>query len=711
MAGLIPGSATRICPSARAPGVRGAALEPFQTALTLLLFNTTSISLELIGFAGGMALLWLAAALKQRGTEMGSWAVRATASLSLVLMIFAVWWPADWRADHRLANYLTLVFVVPAVWLSSRVCAGSLKSHSTTLGALAGFALTMVFILVTRQSSMGDQSLKMVDLLVVFAQAGLIFGGLIALQRPTSGQVPEPVVRVLASAVVMAAVSSVAIIQVEQVQWSAIAMQLAMLVLLLGLATTLLLVLGQSNQRVSDVSAAKDREAIDNDPLTKMATRRLFERQLKVAAKKAVAEKAPMALLYIDLDGFKAVNDSFGHADGDRLLIEMSARLRKLARPGDMLARVGADEMLLLMCDDVKSASVDLMAAKVIEKLIAPYHLQSREVTLTCSVGIARFPKHGPIDQLIARADAAAQAAKRDGGGRYKTYEKSMDTGARERLAIATDLRAALERGEFELYYQPKVDARTEKITAAEALIRWHHPTRGMVSPGVFIPIAEQSGLISAMGDWALQDACRQIARWRDMGFRMRVAVNLSMIQLRQPDILERILESVHKYRIDPGQLTCEITESVAMTDTDGTRKTLEAIGKSGIHLSIDDFGTGYSSLAYLRRLPAEEVKIDRSFVMDIDSSEDARAVADAVIRLAHALGKKVVAEGVETQKQADILRGLGCNQLQGYLYGKPMAARDFTALAAGKDAKHRAQFGESMFLDTRATEEAAAGA
>jgi diguanylate cyclase len=673
------------------------------TALHTL--TTTGVLLELTGFAAGLALLWLAAALRQRGGEMGSWASRATAVLSSVMTIAAVWWPSDLRTDHAFTSYVTLVFAIPLVLLASGVASGSMKSHRTTVQALSGFGLTIVFALVTRQSA-GTAQLGFGDLLTVFVQAAAIFGGLVALHRRTHAKLPEPIVRAGAAVISMVAISSIAIVQPDNLQWTSLMLQGMVWSMLVGLATTLLVVLGQSNQRVNDVAAAKDREAIDNDPLTKLATRRAFERQLKAATKKSVAEKAPMALLYVDLDGFKAVNDSFGHADGDRLLIEMSNRMRSLARETDILARVGADEMLLLLTDDVRSATVESIAGKIIEKLTAPYALQSREVTLTCSVGVARFPKHGPFDQLIARADAAAQAAKRDGGGRFKTYEKSMDTGARERLAITTDLRAALERGEFELYYQPKVDARSGNITSAEALIRWHHPTRGMVSPGVFIPIAEQSGLILQMGEWALQDACRQMARWRDMGFRMRVAVNLSVIQLRQPDVLDQILAAIKKYRIDPNQLTCEITESVAMTDTNATRKTLEAIGRAGIHLSIDDFGTGYSSLAYLRQLPAEEVKIDRSFVLDIETSEDARAVADAVIRLAHALGKKVVAEGVETQNQADILRKLGCNTLQGYLYGKPMSAREFTALAVGRDAKHRATFGESMFVDTRSTEE-----
>jgi len=321
-------------------------------------------------------------------------------------------------------------------------------------------------------------------------------------------------------------------------------------------------------------------------------------------------------------------------------------------------------------------------------------------VGISCSIGIVFYPDSGAHTKLIARADAAMYAAKRSGGSCYSFYVPSMDEDARDKFELTRDLRLALENDEMELFYQPKIDTKSGKVTAAEALLRWKHPKRGMVPPDVFIPLAERFGLIGSLGNWVIEEACRQARLWREHGLRMRLAINLSAHQLRQPDIVQRMEEALERHRIHPSLLTCEITESVAMEDTKATQATFLRLGTAGIHLSIDDFGTGYSSLSYLRRLPAEELKIDRTFVMDIENSADARAVVDAVIRLAHALSLRVVAEGVENQRQREILAAMGCDEMQGYLFAKPMSARALL-LWAIDDRPHA--FRDSLFGDTLA--------
>jgi EAL domain-containing protein (putative c-di-GMP-specific phosphodiesterase class I) len=365
------------------------------------------------------------------------------------------------------------------------------------------------------------------------------------------------------------------------------------------------------------------------------------------------------------------------------------------------MARVGGDEFLMLLEGEVDEQRVAQVATRTLAALGEPYSLGSREVAVSCSVGIVVYPDGGPHAKLIARADAAMYAAKRSGGACYCYFEPSMEVDAHDQLDLQRDLRLALENKELELFYQPKIDARTGKVTAAEALLRWKHPQRGMIGPAAFIPVAERFGLIGTLGNWVIEDACRQARAWRDKGLRMRVAINLSAFQMRQDDLVERITAALHRHRIDPLLLTCEITESVAMEDTRATQMTFRRLGEAGVHLSIDDFGTGYSSLGYLRKLPAEELKIDRSFVMDIEASVDARAVVDAVIRLAHALGLKVVAEGVENERQRDILIGMGCDELQGYLFAKPMSARALL-LWASDDEQRQTAFKASLFSETQ---------
>jgi len=382
----------------------------------------------------------------------------------------------------------------------------------------------------------------------------------------------------------------------------------------------------------------------------------------------------------------------------------MGKRLRALTGTRDIVARAGGDEFLMVLEGHPDPGQAMAMAARLMKVLNEPCVVEQRELTMSCSVGVAMYPDHGDQAKLIPHAAAAMHSAKRNGGGNQVMFDPRMVAGAREQVDLLRDLRRAIQHHELELYYQPKIHAPSGQITGAEALMRWHHPQRGMVGPHIFIPLAEKFGLINALGNWLIEDVCRQIRTWRDGGLRMRVAINLSVHQLRQEDLVDRIVEALHRHRVEPGLLTCEITESAAMEDTRTTLQVIERLSAAGVHLSIDDFGTGYSSLSYLRQLAAEELKIDRSFVMDLESSADARAIVDAVVKLAQALGLKVVAEGVETEAQQKILRTLGCDELQGFLFAKPMSAKALTLWAIQDEGPSALDFRPSLFDDSLST-------
>ncbi|MFT7722589.1 MAG: EAL domain-containing protein [Roseateles sp.] len=430
------------------------------------------------------------------------------------------------------------------------------------------------------------------------------------------------------------------------------------------------------------------------DPLTGLANRQLLDDRLQHAAARGRRGAVRLALLTVNLDGFKPINDSFGLTAGDHVLRETARRLQALARGHDTLARLGADEFVLLIEGDAAEATLAQVAQRLLDALALPLRdvpgAGSQPLRLSASIGIALYDGQAPGETLVAQSDSAAQSVKRAGGNGFAFFEAHMQAGVREQVELARDLRAALAGesggGRLALHYQPKVatrDGDDTEVNGVEALLRWQHPQRGGVSPGVLIPVAERFGLIMPLGDWVIAESCRQIAAWRDAGLQMRVAINLSVQQLRQPDALVRRFEqALAEHGVDPRQLTCEITESVAMDDAAATERTLRRLADLGLALSIDDFGTGYSSLAYLRRLPVSQLKIDRSFVQDLETSADARAIVNAVIELAHALSLSVVAEGVETEGQAAVLRGKHCDKLQGFLFARPMPADELTRWA-----------------------------
>ncbi|MGC3985782.1 MAG: EAL domain-containing protein [Pseudorhodoferax sp.] len=446
-----------------------------------------------------------------------------------------------------------------------------------------------------------------------------------------------------------------------------------------------------------------------SDPLTGLPNRLLFEDRLAHAlsrherADESISQRKAerIGVLFIDLDGFKPVNDVFGHATGDAVLKAAAGRLRQLARGSDTVARVGGDEFLLLVEDAGSVADCMTLGGRVAQALSQPFEVAGRSVQIGCSIGVVVYPDQGERHKLVANADAAMYVAKRNGGNSCALFETHMDRSAGEQLSLLSDLRQALACGQLLLHYQPKIDGKRGQVHGVEALLRWQHPERGLVEPDKFIPLAERFGLINQLGGWVIDEACRQMNAWADQGLRMRVSVNLSVHQLREGDLVRRIEQALQRNFVPASQLLCEITESVAMEDIKATQRTFDDLARIGVYLSIDDFGTGYSSLSYLRQLPARQLKIDRSFVQDLECSNDARAVVDAVIRLSHALGLRVVAEGVETAAQNDILLEMGCDELQGYHFARPMSAQALQAWAQDGDSDRVPGNGPLVFSDS----------
>jgi diguanylate cyclase len=468
---------------------------------------------------------------------------------------------------------------------------------------------------------------------------------------------------------------------------------LALLVLLLGLAVLLLLLRLRQQQR----------QIKKHDRLTGALAREALEHQLERLVAHCDAREQTLCVLAVGLDGLRGVNEGHGHAAGDEVLRQAAARLMGLA-DRRRVARVAGDEFVLLAMVSLSEARS--VAARVVQVLAEPFFVGEQRVALGASVGTAAYPVHGARKRLLSNAALAMREAKRSGGGAFVEFHPSMGVTQREQNALRHDLRMAVERGELELVYQPKIDARSLQVTAAEALLRWNHPKRGVISPTVFIPVAERDGSIRSIGHWVIEEACRQAALWREKGLRMRVAVNLSGAQIREDQLVDRIEEALKRHKLVAARFTCEITESVAMEDTAATTRTFERLRQAGLHMSIDDFGTGYSSLASLRRLPAAELKIDRAFVSDLDGNAgeqaNAHAIASAIVQMAHSLDLRVVAEGVETVAQRDALVKMGCDELQGFLFAKPMSAHNL-GLWAGDERKDKTGkfFRPSLFEET----------
>jgi diguanylate cyclase (GGDEF)-like protein len=437
-----------------------------------------------------------------------------------------------------------------------------------------------------------------------------------------------------------------------------------------------------------DISKRQDAEQrlnffINRDPLTGLPNRTLFRELLSHTLERAERDQTPFALLSVNLDNFKTINESLGHNQGDQLLIEAGQRLKALLTDMDAIARIGGDEFNIILKHNDSLRWIDLAAQRVIDAMASPFELNGNPVYMGASIGISLYPIDGrDADTLLSSAAAALHQAKLRGRGMMQFFSSEMTSRSKQRLTLEAALRRSVERHELRLDYQPQVDLISGQIVGVEALVRWQHPERGLIPPGEFIPLAEESGYVVTLGDWVLRTACRQIKEWAGLGLPLRqVAVNVSAVQLSRGHLVELVKEALQETGIAPGLLELEITESSVMLDREKSFETLGQLKALGVSLSIDDFGTGYSSLAYLQQLEVNKLKIDIAFVRDMTTNSHNASIIKAVIALGHSLGLEIIAEGVETPGQARQLRALRCDVMQGYLISKPIPGDDMTRL------------------------------
>jgi len=445
----------------------------------------------------------------------------------------------------------------------------------------------------------------------------------------------------------------------------------------------------------SDITSRKEAEAHIRhqayyDALTQLPNRNLLLDRLEVAIHTAERDQQIISVLFIDLDRFKYVNDTLGHEYGDELLVQVARRLTNCVRESDTVARFGGDEFVILLHNIQSERAATLIAEKIIRRLSEPFTLAGREIVIGASIGLALFPgESDDPDTLLRNADLAMYRAKQTGRNRFQFFTGSLQEQANTLMEMEQDLRLALDKGQLEIFYQPLVKANTGKVTGVEALLRWHHPTLGMVPPDKFIPLAEDTGLIGPIGQWVLETACRQVNLWRQQGLKLYLSVNISG---RQRDLgldassLQSILEQSH---FPADELVLEITEGMLLDNSDATIEWLQSFSDIGVHLAIDDFGTGYSALSYLKRFPIDMLKIDREFISEMTVNSDDSLLVEAIISMARSLKLRLIAEGVETDEQRKLLLSLGCEYLQGYFFCKPVPGKDFIDwLAAYKPIK-----------------------
>lgn len=417
-----------------------------------------------------------------------------------------------------------------------------------------------------------------------------------------------------------------------------------------------------------------------HDTLTGLPNRVLVQDRFAHAKSRADREGTKLALLFLDLDGFKTINDSLGHGVGDALLRQIAERLGGCVRDSDTISRLGGDEFLVLLSDITSADDTGPVLLKLLERLHEPVRVEARELSTSVSVGVSIYPDDGhDFDTLLKKSDMAMYRAKDAGRNTYRYFDEQMNVEAVEQLALRSDLRHALERSEFVLHYQPQIELATGRVIGAEALVRWNHPERGMVMPMRFIPAAEESGLIIPLGAWVMHEACRQAAAWRRAGLPPLVmAVNLSAVQFRRGDVEQTVIAVLEAAGLPPEWLELELTESILIHESEGVLATVRRLKQQGVRFSIDDFGTGYSSLSYLKRFEIDKLKIDRSFVRDLAVDADDAAIVRAIIQMARSLGLATIAEGVETDEMLSRLRAFGCDEAQGYYFARPMPVQDF---------------------------------
>ncbi len=437
-------------------------------------------------------------------------------------------------------------------------------------------------------------------------------------------------------------------------------------------------VLLQRYKLSDDLAASNQRlERLANyDVLTGLPNRAHFYKHLDDVIQQANHESG-LALFFLDLDGFKLINDSLGHAAGDQLLLQAAQRITKCLRRSDLVARLGGDEFTIIL-ENLASPGVAIkIAEKVLHTLRQAFYIFGQEFKVTASIGIAYYPYHAKdAEALVKLADIAMYQAKSQGKNRFFLFSEELDRNVTDKMQLLRDMQQALQEDAFELYYQPRINLKTAEVSSAEALIRWQHPEKGFVSPAVFIPLAEESGMINALGDWVLTKVCAQIQTWHRKGLKLRLAANVSVHELQDKGFVNKVLASIKQFDIPAELLELEITESTAMLNVELNIHKLERLAAEGITLAIDDFGTAYSSLNYLKRLPVHCLKIDRSFVQDIDATDSVnRAIVRSIIALAESMELDVVAEGVETAEQLEFLKAHNCDEAQGYFFSRPVPA------------------------------------
>jgi diguanylate cyclase (GGDEF)-like protein len=420
------------------------------------------------------------------------------------------------------------------------------------------------------------------------------------------------------------------------------------------------------------------------DPTTGLPNRRLLTDRLTQAMRFAQRDGTSMAVLLLDLDRFREINDTFGHASGDRLLLEVGRTLQSCLRESDTVARLGGDEFVVLLTGTDRTGAA-YTASKLLKALEKPHELEGQTFDIEATIGITIFPEHGGDGRgelhssaMLRRAEIAMYACK-EANGRYAVYASDQDRYTPDRLALVRELRQAIENNQLVLHYQPKVGIKIGKIDGVEALVRWHHPERGFIQPDQFISLAEHTGLIKPLTIWVLTSALGQCRLWHEAGNDISVAVNLSARNLHDPTLVETVATLLELYKVEPSWLDIEITESALMEDPTSAMENLKALHEMGVKVSIDDFGTGYSSLGYLKRLPVDQIKIDRSFVMEMRTSADDTFIVRTIVDLGDNLGLKVVAEGIENQETLDELEAIGCDFAQGFFMSRPLAADDLS--------------------------------
>ncbi|MCX6344586.1 MAG: EAL domain-containing protein [Armatimonadetes bacterium] len=444
-----------------------------------------------------------------------------------------------------------------------------------------------------------------------------------------------------------------------------------------------------AGKRVLDLQSEllTTRESLRNqatrDPLTGLPNRLLFADRLAHNIEVLRRHSAKLAVMFLDLDRFKLVNDTFGHSIGDSLLKEVTNRLTNTLREIDTIARMGGDEFTLILTDLMHVEDAKRVAERVLKAFSRPFKVKSHEIFITVSIGISIYPSDGcDAETLVKNADAAMYLAKEKGRSTYHMYTKSLSEKAEVRISLENSLRHAVERDELILHYQPCLRIATGEILGSEALLRWQHPEMGMIPPLDFIPLAEDTGLITPIGEWVIHTACKQNKAWQDAGFpHIEIAVNVSARQFRQQDFQNTVKHALAESGLDANWLVLELTESTIMHNPESAAKLLQNLKAMGVHVSIDDFGTGYSSLSYLKRFPIDTIKIDQSFIREITTNPDDAAIAGAVVAMAHSMKRRVVAEGVETLEQLEFLAQLKCDDMQGYFVSKPVNAEEFEML------------------------------